>query len=189
MRLAQGLGYRGAGTVEFLVDAESFDFFFLEMNARIQVEHPVTEEITGVDLIEQQLLIAAGHPLGLTQEMVMPSGHAIEVRVNAEDPAHDFRPSPGTVRSIAWPAGQGIRIDTHVASGGAIPPNYDSLVGKLIVSAATREAAVARLGSALALFRVEGVATTVPLHRRIAADARFAAGAVDTRFLEGLADG
>ena len=187
VRLARHLGYKGAGTVEFLVDAATFDFFFLEMNARIQVEHPVTEAITGVDLIEQQLLIADGAPLSLTQDMIAPAGHAIEVRINAEDADADFRPSPGTVTRAAWPAGPGIRVDTHMASGGQVPPFYDSLIGKIIASGPTRDAAIARLGSALAATRIEGVATTVPLHRRIVADPRFANGGVDTRFFEGLA--
>lgn len=187
VRLAQHLHYKGAGTVEFLVDAESFDFFFLEMNARIQVEHPVTEAITGVDLIEQQLLIAAGARLSLTQEMVQPGGHAIEVRINAEDANMDFRPSPGTITHAAWPAGPGIRVDTHMSNGGQVPPYYDSLIGKIIVSGKSREEAVAKLSAALAVTHIEGVSTTTPLHQRIAADPRFVAGGVDTRFFEGLA--
>ena len=151
------------------------------MNARIQVEHPVTEAITGVDLIEQQLLIAGGARLSLTQDMVQPQGHAIEVRINAEDWRADFRPTPGTVTRAAWPAGSGIRIDTHMTRGGDVPPYYDSLIGKLIVFGATRDEAVARLSAALA--RLE----TRDLHRVIVADARFVAGGVDTRFFEGLA--
>jgi len=188
VRLTRHLGYRGAGTVEFLVDATTFDFFFLEMNARLQVEHPVTEAVTGIDLVEQQLLIAAGAPLAIDQAMVGPVGHAIEVRINAEDPDRDFRPSPGVVTRAAWPAGPGIRVDTHIARGSEIPPFYDSLAGKLIVSAPDRPAAVARLAQALNSLAIEGIATTAPLHRRIAADPRFLAGAVDTGFLEGLAD-
>lgn len=187
VRLTRHLRYKGAGTVEFLVDAETFDFFFLEMNARIQVEHPVTETITGVDLIEQQLLIADGAGLSLTQAMVQPSGHAIEVRINAEDADADFRPSPGTVTRAAWPAGPGIRVDTHMANGGQVPPFYDSLIGKIIVSGATRADAVGRLAAALEATQIEGVSTTTPLHRRIATDPRFVAGGVDTRFFEGLA--
>ncbi len=187
--LARHLRYKGAGTVEFLVDAESFAFYFLEMNARIQVEHPVTEAVTGIDLIEQQLLIADGQPLGLTQEMVTTVGHAIEVRINAEDPDHDFRPSPGIVSRAAWPAGVGIRCDTHIAAGGVVPPHYDSLIGKLIVSGPTRAIAIARLATALDQLMIEGVITTTSLHRRILTDARFRAGGVDTRFFEGLAHG
>ncbi|MDB5719323.1 MAG: ATP-grasp protein [Sphingomonas bacterium] len=189
VRLATHLRYCGAGTVEFLVDADSFDFYFLEMNARIQVEHPVTEQVTGIDLIEQQLLIADGEPLGLRQEEIGCHGHAIEVRINAEDWKADFRPSPGTVRVAAWPAGNGIRVDSHIGGGGVVPPFYDSLIGKLIVSGATRAEAVSRLAAALDALRVEGIETTAGLHRRIAADPRFVAGGVDTRFFEGLTHG
>jgi acetyl-CoA carboxylase biotin carboxylase subunit len=187
VNLTRHLNYRGAGTVEFLVDAETFDFYFLEMNARIQVEHPVTEAITGVDLIEQQLLIAGGAALSLTQDMIQPLGHAIEVRINAENWQADFRPSPGTVTRAAWPAGPGIRIDTHMTSGGEVTPFYDSLIGKLIVYGKSRDEAVQKLGSALEQLTIEGVDTTCDLHRAIAADARFIAGGVDTRFFEGLA--
>ena len=187
VRLARHIGYRGAGTAEYLVDATDFSFYFLELNARIQVEHPVTEAITGVDMVEQQLLVASGKALTLTQAMVRPVGHAIEVRINAEDPEADFRPAPGRITRAAWPAGPGIRVDTHIAAGGEVPPFYDSLLGKLIVHGASREEAVARLQSALARIRIEGVPTTAGLHARIAADPRFAAGGVDTGFLTGLA--
>jgi acetyl-CoA carboxylase biotin carboxylase subunit len=189
VRLAEHIGYRGAGTVEFLVDARTFDFYFLEMNARIQVEHPVTEAVTGIDLVEQQLLIADGQALGIDQAQVGCHGHAIEVRINAEDVAADFRPSPGTVVRAAWPAGPHIRVDSHIESGGAIPPFYDSLIGKLIVHGPDRAAAVARMAAALDGLVMEGVATTAALHRRIMADERFRAGRVDTRFFEGLALG
>jgi acetyl-CoA carboxylase biotin carboxylase subunit len=189
VRLAEHLNYRGAGTVEFLVDAETFDFYFLEMNARIQVEHPVTEAVTGIDLVEQQLQIADGQPLSLTQEMIRLDGHAIEVRINAEDPEADFRPSPGRVTRAAWPAGPAIRVDSHIAYGGAVPPLYDSLIGKVIVSGATREEAVTRLGEALATLEIEGVASTAALHRRIAVDPRFVAGGVDTRFFQEFGNG
>ena len=189
VRLTRHLGYRGAGTVEFLVDAETFDFFFLEMNARIQVEHPVTEAITGVDLIEQQLLVADGQRLGLAQDDVSITGHAIETRINAEEWTADFRPSPGTVQRAAWPAGAGIRVDSHIASGDEVPPFYDSLIGKLIVLGTDRAEAVERLDGALRAMQIEGVATTVDLHGRIVADPRFRAGGVDTRFFEGLAHG
>jgi len=189
VRLAEHLGYRGAGTVEYLVDADTFDFFFLEMNARIQVEHPVTEAVTGIDLVEQQLLVADGQPLGLRQDEIRLAGHAIEVRINAEDADADFRPSPGTVTRAAWPAGPGIRVDTHVGNGGKVPPFYDSLIGKLIVRGDDRPAAVARLAAALDTMAIEGVHTTQGLHRRIAADPRFITGGVDTRFFGGLAHG
>jgi len=186
VNLTRHLNYRGAGTVEFLVDAESFDFYFLEMNARIQVEHPVAEAVTGVDLIEQQWLIAGGAALSLTQDMIQPLGHAIEVRINAENWQADFRPSPGAVTRAAWPAEPGIRIDTNMASGGEVMPFYDSLIGKLIVYGNTRDEAVKKLGSALEHLTIEGVDTTRDLHRAIAADARFISGGVDTRFFEGL---
>jgi acetyl-CoA carboxylase, biotin carboxylase subunit len=187
VNLTRHLNYRGAGTVEFLVDAETFDFYFLEMNARIQVEHPVTEAVTGVDLIEQQILIAGGAALSLTQEMIQPHGHAIEVRINAENWHADFRPSPGTVSRAIWPAGPGIRVDTHIASGDEVPPYYDSLIGKLIVFGATRAKAVQQLGTALENLKIEGVDTTCDMHRAISADPRFIAGGVDTGFFEGLA--
>lgn len=189
VRLSERLEYRGAGTVEFLVDAESFDFYFLEMNARIQVEHPVTEMVTGVDLVEQQLLIADGQPLGILQEHIALNGHAIEVRINAEDWLADFRPSPGRVTQAAWPAGPGIRVDTHIESGGAVPPFYDSLMGKIIAFGANRGAAISRMAEALDSLELQGVATTAAMHQRILADRRFIAGAVDTRFFEGLAHG
>lgn len=189
VNLARHLRYRGAGTVEFLVDVTSFDFYFLEMNVRIQVEHPVTEEITGVDLVEQQLLVADGQRLSLTQDMVMPTGHAIEVRINAEDWAQGFRPSPGRATRADWPAGEGVRVDSHMGTGSEVPPFYDSLVGKLIVRGATRDEAVARLTAALDRLSIEGFATTTDLHRAIVRDPRFVAGGVDTRFFEGLARG
>jgi acetyl-CoA carboxylase biotin carboxylase subunit len=186
VRLAEHLHYRGAGTVEFLVDAESFDFYFLEMNARIQVEHPVTEAVTGIDLVEQQLLIADGQNLALHQDMIVLEGHAIEARINAEDWRRDFRPSPGIVRRAAWPAGPSIRVDSHIAACGVVPPLYDSLIGKIIVSGKDRAEAVVRLRSALGALDIEGVETTAGLHRRIAEDPGFIAGGVDTRFFEGF---
>jgi acetyl-CoA carboxylase biotin carboxylase subunit len=186
VKLAKHISYRGAGTVEFLVDAETFDFYFLEMNARIQVEHPVTEAVTGIDLIEQQLLIADGQPLGLTQNLVDIFGHAIEMRINAEDPEKNFQPSPGRVKTAAWPAGPGIRVDTHIGAGGIVPPFYDSLIGKLIVFGKDRAESVSRLQAALATLDIEGITTTTGLHRRIAADTRFIKGEADTRFFEGL---
>ena len=188
-RLTAAVKYRGAGTVEFLVDADRFDFYFLEMNARIQVEHPVTEAITGIDLIEQQMLIADGLPLGILQEDLVFNGHAIEVRINAEDWTKDFRPSPGKVTRACWPAGPNIRVDTHIESGDEVPPYYDSLMGKIIVSGKNRPEAIARMASALDSLIIEGVDTTAPMHRKIMADSRFKNGAVDTRFFEGLANG
>ena len=186
VRLAEHLGYRGAGTVEFLVDAETFEFYFLEMNVRLQVEHPVTEAITGIDLVEQQLLVAEGLPLGWRQDQVALRGHAIEVRLNAEDWQQGFRPSPGQVHSARWPAGAGIRIDSHLTGPGEVPPYYDSLAGKLIAHGADRAEALARLAAALPGIELQGLATTRDLHRRIAADPRFIAGGVDTRLFDGF---
>jgi acetyl-CoA carboxylase, biotin carboxylase subunit len=185
---ARGLGYRGAGTVEFLVDAGQGSFYFLEMNARIQVEHPVTEAITGVDLVAEQIAIAEGLPLRIRQDDVALHGHAIECRINCEDWRQDFRPTPGTVTRIALPIGPGLRVDTYVQAGDEIPPYYDSLVAKLIASGRDRAEALERLRSALRRFTVEGVATTVPMHLALTEEPEFAAGAVDTtwfaRFLE-----
>jgi len=189
VRLAERLQYRGAGTVEFLLDAQTFEFYFLEMNARIQVEHPVTEQISGLDIVEQQLLIADDQPLALTQQGVRLAGHAIEVRINAEDWRRQFSPSPGRVSAAHWPAGQGIRVDSHVGAGSVIPPFYDSLVGKLICTGASRGEAVGRLRAALEVLDVQGIATTTELHRRIVRDQRFADGPVDTRFFEALEHG
>jgi acetyl-CoA carboxylase biotin carboxylase subunit len=157
------------------------------MNARIQVEHPVTEAITGVDIVEQQLLLADDQPLGLTQETVRIDGHAIEVRINAEDWLQDFRPAPGRVTQACWPAGEGIRVDTHIGTGSVIPPFYDSLIGKLIVLGANRNEAVAKLTSALAVLDIQGIATTASLHRRIVSEPRFVQGAVDTQFFQSMA--
>jgi acetyl-CoA carboxylase biotin carboxylase subunit len=177
------LGYRGLGTVEFLVDPELDSFAFLEMNARIQVEHPVTEAGTGIDLVAEQLAIAEGRPIRLAQADVTPAGHAIECRINAEDPARDFQPSPGTVTAAVFPAGDGIRVDTHVQAGAAVPPQYDSLLAKLIVHGPDRLAAIARLRSALDRCQIAGVATNLSLHARLARDPEFVAGGVDTGFL------
>ncbi|MGH3305732.1 MAG: acetyl-CoA carboxylase biotin carboxylase subunit [Streptosporangiaceae bacterium] len=180
------LSYRGLGTVEFLVEPAGRAFWFLEMNARIQVEHPVTEAITGLDLVAEQIWVAEGNPLRLAQPDVTVAGHAIECRINAEDWADDFRPSPGTVIAAVFPAGPGIRVDTHVQPGAAVPPWYDSLLAKLIVSGTDRTAALAGLRAALARCEIAGVATTLGLHERIMATPEFAAGGVDTTFLDRL---
>ncbi len=179
------LKYQGLGTVEFLVDAEANAFWFLEMNARIQVEHPVTEAVTGLDLVAEQIAVAEGRGLRLAQADVCLRGHAIECRINAEDPAAGFRPSPGTVTSAVFPAGPGIRVDTHIQAGSAVPPQYDSLLAKLIVSGGTRPQALARLRGALARCEIGGVATTVAMHAALAADAEFTEGGVATDFLAG----
>ena len=178
------LKYQGLGTVEFLVDTQRAAFYFLELNARIQVEHPVTEAVTGLDLVAEQIAIAEGRGLRLSQASVGFGGHAIECRINAEDPADGFRPSPGTVTSAVFPAGPGIRVDTHIQAGSAVPPQYDSLLAKLVVSGADRAQALARLRSALARCQVDGVATTLPMLSRMVDDGEWAAGGVDSGWLE-----
>jgi len=188
VELAERLAYRSVGTVEFLVDLERDEFYFLEMNARIQVEHPVTEAVTGFDLVAEQIAVANGQELRLQQQNIRLEGCAIECRVNAEDPAHNFRPSPGTIRSVVWPSGEGIRVDTHIGPGACIPPFYDSLIAKIIVRAADRASTIERLRLAIAETRIDGVATNLPFHAEILADPEFEKGGVDTsyvpRFLE-----
>jgi acetyl-CoA carboxylase, biotin carboxylase subunit len=183
VRFAQRLSYRSAGTVEFLVDLERNAFYFLEMNARIQVEHPVTEAVTGVDLVAEQISIADGRGLGLQQQNIKRQGCAIECRINAEDPSRDFRPSPGTVRTAGWPSGEGVRVDTHIFSGARVPPFYDSLMAKIIVHAADRPAALERMRRALAATHIEGVATNLEFHMDVLNDPEFEAGGVDTSYL------
>ena len=183
VQFSRRLDYRGAGTVEFLVNAARGEFYFLEMNARIQVEHPVTEMITGVDLVAAQLAIAAGEGLPLRQDDVRMDGAAIECRINAEDPAADFRPSPGRVSEAVWPGGEGIRVDTHITTGSMVPPFYDSLLGKIIACGRDRETARRRLAAALAATRITGVSTNLAFQSAIIADSEFAAGGVDTGFL------
>jgi len=184
LRLAAHLGYRGLGTVELLVDRERDTFYFLEMNARIQVEHPVTEMITGLDLVAEQLAVAEGLPLRIRQEDVVLTGHAVECRINAEDWTAGFRPSPGRIDRVVLPVGDGLRVDTHVQGGSVVPPYYDSLLAKLIVHGTDREDALSRARAALDLLRIEGVTTTVPVHQALLADAEFSAGGVDTAFFE-----
>ena len=174
------LRYRGLGTVEFLVDMERGEFYFLEMNARIQVEHPVTEMITGIDLVAEQIAVAEGHPLRLTQDDVRMSGHAIECRINAEDAALDFRPSPGTITAATLPAGTGIRVDTHVQALARIPPFYDSLLAKVITHGANRSAALVRMTRSLALCRIDGVVSTMAMLATVIRDPAFQRGGVDT---------
>jgi len=183
VQFAERLCYRGAGTVEFLVDLQRDAFYFLEMNARIQVEHPVTEVVTGIDLVAEQIAIADGRGLRFKQEDVRRNGFAIECRINAEDPARDFHPSPGVVRTAVWPSGQGVRVDTHVFSGARIPPFYDSLMAKIIVHAADRLTALERMRKALAAAHIDGVATNLAFHADILADSEFERGGVDTSYL------
>ncbi len=186
--LTTHLRYRGLGTVELLYDRERDTFSFLEMNARIQVEHPVTEMVTGIDLVAEQLAVAEGLPLRLRQEDVVLTGHAVECRINAEDWTHDFRPSPGRIERVVLPVGDGIRVDTHVQGGSVVPPYYDSLLAKLIVHGVDRADALARTRAALDLLRIDGVTTTVPVHQALLADPEFAAGGVDTAFFERFLD-
>jgi acetyl-CoA carboxylase biotin carboxylase subunit len=202
--LGERLRYRGAGTVEFLLDAESAgtsggEFYFLEVNARIQVEHPVTEAVTGIDIVAEQLAVAEGRPLRLKQADVTLAGHAIEVRVNAEDPASDFRPSPGTVARAVFPAttfspgttlpprtraaAGGVRVDTHLQAGATVPPYYDSLLAKVIAHGSHRAHALTALRHALDRCAVDGVTTNLDLHRALLADGEFTAGGVDTGYL------
>ncbi len=184
IRFARSLCYRGAGTVEFLVDVDRGAFYFLEMNARIQVEHPVTEAVTGIDLVAEQIAIAAGGGLRFSQSQIRQNGCALECRINAEDPAHDFRPSPGLVSDVRWPAGPGIRVDTHIVPGSRIPPFYDSLMAKIIAHAPERSEALARMRQAISSTRVAGVATNLLFHSAALADPQFQEGGVDTGFLE-----
>ncbi len=175
------IGYRGAGTFEFLY--ENGEFYFIEMNTRVQVEHPVTEMISGIDIVGTQLKIAAGLPLPFTQQDIRLQGHAIECRINAEDP-ENFMPSPGLISNYHAPGGLGIRVDTHIYSGYRVPPNYDSMIGKLIAYGETRDIAIARMKMALKEIVIEGIKTNIPLHHRIMRDEKFVEGAPDIHYLE-----
>lgn len=188
VRLASQVGYRGAGTLEYLYDAETGAFYFIEMNTRIQVEHPVTEMVTGIDLVREMLRVAGGAPLSVGQDEVHCRGHAVEVRINAEDPARGFLPAPGTVTALEVPGGMEVRFDTMLYAGCTVPPFYDSLLGKLVVWDTSREAALARLARALGELKVEGVPTTAALHLALAADADVRANRVHTGWLEDWLD-
>ncbi|MFM7148828.1 MAG: acetyl/propionyl/methylcrotonyl-CoA carboxylase subunit alpha [Gemmataceae bacterium] len=183
VKLAKSAGYYSADTCEFLLAPDN-SFYFIEVNARIQVEHPVTELVTGIDLVREQIRIAAGLKLSFRQKDIVTKGHAIECRINAEDPAANFRPSPGTITRWQPPGGPGIRLDTQVISGYRVPPNYDSLVAKLLVHQPTRDEAIAVMRRALGEFRVEGIHTTIPIHHAIMNNPEFSAGRVDTTFIE-----
>jgi acetyl-CoA carboxylase biotin carboxylase subunit len=178
---AKAVSYLGAGTLEFIVD-EQRNFYFMEMNTRIQVEHPVTEEVTVTDLVKTQILVAAGRRLG--KRRVKAQGHAIECRINAEDPLHDFRPSPGKITSFHVPGGFKVRVDTHAYAGYEIPPHYDSLIAKLIVHAPTRTEAIDKMRQALEEFVIEGVYTTIPFHKKVMMNDNFRRGTYDTGFIE-----
>ena len=184
VELARALDYVGAGTVEFVVDAETGEYAFLEVNTRVQVEHPVTEMVTGIDIVRAQLKVAGGEPLPFRQSDVRVDGHAVEVRVNAEDPARGFAPSPGTVTRWVEPVGGGLRIDTHCFGGYRVPPHYDSLLAKVIAHGCDREQALQRLDRGLRHLTVEGVATTAPLLLALISSADFRAGTHHTRWVE-----
>ena len=181
VRACKSIGYRGAGTFEFLY--QDGEFYFIEMNTRLQVEHPVTEMITGVDIVREQLRIAAGLGLGYRQDDIRINGHAIECRINAEDPK-TFAPSPGKVTTYHPPGGFGVRLDTHVYSGYTVPPYYDSMIGKLITHGDDRSAALARMRSALSEIVVDGISTNVPLHQDLCHDKAFMDGGTDIHYLE-----
>jgi len=183
VRLVKSAGYTNAGTVEFLVDKEQ-NFYILEVNARIQVEHPVTEQVTGIDLIKEQIRVASGLPLSFKQKDVKQMGHSIECRINAEDPARNFAPSPGRIEELRVPGGFGVRWDSHVYAGYRIPPNYDSMIGKLIVHRPTRAEAIATMKRALSEFHISPIKSTIPLQLRIMDDANFGTGDVDTQYVE-----
>jgi acetyl-CoA carboxylase, biotin carboxylase subunit len=184
VRLCKHVGYTSAGTIECIVDARSGEFYFMEMNTRIQVEHPVTEMVTGIDIVKQQIRVAQGQPLGLRQSDVGLRGHAIECRINAEDPDNSFAPCPGVVRQFHAPGGPGIRVDSHLYSGYRIPPYYDSLLAKVIAWGEDRQEALARMRRALSEMEIEGVTTTIPFHQKLLGDACFRNGDVHTTFVE-----
>jgi len=183
LRAARAVGYYNAGTVEFLLDKNN-NYYFMEMNTRIQVEHPVTELVTGIDLVKEQIRIAAGEKLSITQEQVSMRGHAIECRINAEDPGRNFMPSPGKITNYMVPGGPGVRFDSAVYSGYVIPPHYDSMIGKLLVWGYNREEAISRMQRALDELVIEGVNTTIPLHQKILKNAFFRRGEIYTNFLQ-----
>jgi acetyl-CoA carboxylase, biotin carboxylase subunit len=188
VRAAQFINYVGAGTIEFLLD-QSGDFYFMEMNTRIQVEHPVTEMITGIDLVVEQIRIAQGERLRLTQDQVLLRGHAIECRINAEDPEHDFRPAPGRISGYLPPGGPGVRIDSHVYTDYLIPPYYDSLIGKLIVWGPDRQTAITRMKRALRECAITGLPTTISFHQKIMETPQFLEGKVYTNFVQEMKEG
>ena len=181
VKAAEYIKYEGAGTIEFLVDKDR-NFYFMEMNTRIQVEHPITEQVIDYDLIREQILVAAGVPI--SGKNYLPQLHSIECRINAEDPFNDFRPSPGKITTLHAPGGHGVRLDTHVYSGYTIPPNYDSMIAKLITTAQTREEAISKMKRALDEFVIEGIKTTIPFHRQLMDNPDYVAGKYTTAFME-----
>jgi acetyl-CoA carboxylase biotin carboxylase subunit len=183
-RLARSVGYTSAGTVEFIVDDAERAFYFMEMNTRIQVEHPVTEMVTGADLVRAQIRIAAGEGIGMSQREIEARGHSIECRINAEDPDANFRPSPGTATGYRCPGGPGVRVDSQLFQGYTIPPYYDSLIAKVVTWGTTRDEAIRRMQRALGEMRIDGVTTTIPFHQKLLRDAAFTGGNMYTRYIE-----
>jgi acetyl-CoA carboxylase biotin carboxylase subunit len=181
VKASEFIKYEGAGTVEFLVD-KNRNFYFMEMNTRIQVEHPITEQVINFDLIREQILVAAGVPI--SGKNYFPQMHSIECRINAEDPFNNFRPSPGKITNLHLPGGHGVRLDTHVYSGYSIPPNYDSMIAKLITTAQTREEAINKMKRALDEFIIEGIKTTIPFHRQLMNNPQYIEGKYTTKFME-----
>lgn len=182
-RAAKAIGYSSAGTVEFLLDSHG-DFYFMEMNTRIQVEHPVTEAVTGIDIVKEQIRVAQGEKLSFKQKDIKISGHAIECRINAEDPDNEFKPSPGEIKNLYIPGGIGIRVDTHIYAGYRVLPHYDSLIAKIIAVGNTREESIKRMERALSEFLIEGIKTTVPFHQTILRDPKFIKGDIHTAFVD-----
>lgn len=178
------VGYVGAGTMEFLYDQDTNQFYFIEMNTRVQVEHPISEAITGIDVVKNQILVAMGEKLPFTQESLAINGHSIECRINAEDPDNGFIPNPGKIKNLIMPGGLGVRLDTHIYDGYNLPPFYDSLLAKLIVWGATREEAIIRMKRALEEFKIGGIKTTIPFHAKVMQDDLFKQGTYTTKFLE-----
>ena len=185
IQVARSVGYSNAGTMEFLVDKNK-NFYFMEVNARLQVEHPVTELVTGIDIVQQQILLAAGEKLAFEQDDIRLNGWSMECRINAADPADNFMPSPGEITNLILPAGPGVRVDTHIFNRYEISPFYDSLIGKLVVWADNRKMAIKRMQRALSEFRIEGIKSTIPFHQRVFQDEDFIKGDIDTHFLEKL---
>ena len=185
-RLCKAAGYYSAGTVEFLMDSKSRTFYLMEVNTRMQVEHPVTEAITGIDIVQMQIKIASGEKLPFTQKQIKRNGHAIEVRINAEDPARNFTPSPGKIESFDPPGGPGVRVDTHCYGGYVVPPNYDSMIAKLIVHKPTREEAILGLRRSLREFTISPIKTTIPLHQDLMLNGNFRRSDIDIHFVERL---
>jgi acetyl-CoA carboxylase biotin carboxylase subunit len=188
VRLCKAANYFSAGTVEFLMDAKKRQFYLMEVNTRVQVEHPVTEMITGIDIVKTQIAVAAGEKLPFTQKQIKRNGHAIEVRINAEDPDNNFRPAPGKLTQFDQPGGLGVRVDTHCYNGYTVPPNYDSMIAKLIAHQPTRDEALLTLRRALREFTIGPIPTTIDLHKRLLRNGNFIKSDIDIHFVERLVE-